>query len=91
MIAFTTIRHGNPDGSVTEILEGGEVKDLPKAVLDDLRAQGLVGDAPVASAEQEAENETLRAKVAELEALLAKANAKAPEAPQTPKPPASKE
>lgn len=81
MIAFTTILHGNEDGSVVTINEGEAVKGLPKEVVDDLKAQGLVGDAPVASEVQEAEADALRARVVELEAELEAAKKVAPPAP----------
>lgn len=81
MIALTTIRHGNEDGTVLEILEGEVVKGLPEDVVDSLAEQGLVGEAPKAVEEALSENEELKARVAELAAQLEAATAKTTQPP----------
>lgn len=75
MIAFTEIRHGKDDGSVVVINEGDEVKGLPKDVVEDLKAQGIIGEQTSAAEVEDLneENEELRAEVAELKKKLAEA------------------
>lgn len=47
LVAKTNIRHGEEDGSVTEVAYGESVEDLPQNVIDYLVAEGLAvpGDA----------------------------------------------
>lgn len=59
LVALTNVRHGEDDGSVTEVLYGQSVEDLPQNVIDYLLANGLAGEstpeiaaaAPVVDAE----------------------------------------
>ena len=66
LVALTNIRHGNVDGTLTEVLIGQSVDALPQDVVDGFVAAGLVGvgtpeiaaAAPVVDAEvKEAEEE----------------------------------
>lgn len=81
-VAFTTIRHGEEDGSVTIVEQGHPVTGiLPVDVVDELRNQGLVGVAqltPEQAQEDAAERAALQTRVAELEAQLAAAQKSAP-------------
>jgi hypothetical protein len=74
-VALTNISHGEEDGSVTEVAYGESVKDLPKDVVKDLTDQGLVGELP-GPVVDDGEKAALEARVAELEAALAAAEAK---------------
>jgi hypothetical protein len=78
-VALSNIRYGNEDGSVTEIAFGESVKELPKDVIKDLTDQGLIGDI-VGPVVDDGEKAALAARVAELEAALAEAQAPAPAA-----------
>lgn len=44
LVALTNVRHGEDDGSVTEVLYGQSVEDLPQNVIDYLLANGLAGE-----------------------------------------------
>jgi hypothetical protein len=91
-VALTNIKVGKEDGTYTWIDEGDDVKqsDFPdKETFEQLKEAGAVGTPPVpreqdaSAAELAEENESLAARVAELEAQLAAAN-KAPAKPSTP-------
>lgn len=67
-IALTSIKHGNPDGSVVWVEAGEDIAELPDEVVDSLRASGAIGDEFSAAdadkvAALEAEIEDLRAQV----------------------------
>lgn len=78
MIAFTEIRHGLKDGKVLVIKEGDEVKGLPADVVNQLKEQGIIGDAAttevVVDEELQKENEDLKAQVEALKKELADAS-----------------
>ena len=84
MIAFTEIRHGLKDGKVLVIQEGSEVKGLPADVVDQLKEQGIIGDAAttevVVDEELQKENEDLKAQVEALKKELADASKTPPPA-----------
>ena len=81
-VAYTEIRHGNDDGTIVTINEGDEVKGLPKEVVEQLKEDGIVGDAPSQEKTDDLneeveqlseENDDLKAQVAELKKQLAAA------------------
>lgn len=45
LVALTNVRHGEVDGSVTEVLYGQSVEDLPQDVIDYLVTNGLAVEA----------------------------------------------
>lgn len=84
-VALTKIRHGNEDGSVIEIEEGGKVDKLPSDVKDTLRELGSIGEPALTQADKDEEKEELLDRIAELQKQLAEANARR-EAQATPSP-----
>jgi hypothetical protein len=78
--ALTDIKHGNEDGTVTEIQQSEEVDGkLPDDVLDELEALGSVGPLPVFNDNRDIEkfNAAKDARIKALEDALAQAQARA--------------
>lgn len=59
LVALTNVKHGEDDGTVTEVAYGESIDDLPQEVIDNLTALGLVGtsDGIVAAAAEAVKEE----------------------------------
>jgi hypothetical protein len=88
-VALTTIRHGKEDGTVVVIEEGEKVTGLPSDVVKDLKEQGLVGSPAMTPSEVDEEKAELQAKIDELNAQLAEAQAANTAKQQASTPPAA--
>lgn len=89
-VALTNIRHGNKDGTIVEVEEGGKVDKLPSDVRDELRELGSIGEPAMTQADKDEEKEELLDKIAKLQEELAEAQLRQ-KAPATPSPDAKTE
>ena len=80
-VALTRIRYGADDGTVIDVLEGDPIpKDIPKDIVEELKASEAIGEPPVTAAQADdekatlaAENDALMSQVAELQKQLTEA------------------